>query len=100
MYLYFVLLSELEHFGLLSQYYRPLGSWSALKDFHHNDHHCPRTCCRMLCVIGNGVLGVLVHAVVGVVRNNSGLVVFTNTIVRVVWGGGGLVPLELDADGV
>ena len=28
--LYFVLLSELEHFGLLSQYYRPLGSWSAL----------------------------------------------------------------------
>ena len=29
-YLYFVLLSELEHFGLLSQYYQPLGSWSAL----------------------------------------------------------------------
>ena len=29
-YLYFVLLSELEHFGLLSQYYWPLGSWSAL----------------------------------------------------------------------
>ena len=33
-YLCFVLLSELEHFGLLSQYYQPLGSWSALKDFH------------------------------------------------------------------
>ena len=32
--LYFVLLSELEHFVLLSQYYRHLGSWSALKDFH------------------------------------------------------------------
>ena len=32
--LYFVLLSELEHFDFLSQYYRPLGSWSALKDFH------------------------------------------------------------------
>ena len=34
MYLYFVLLSELEHFGLLSQYFQPLGSWSSLKDFH------------------------------------------------------------------
>ena len=29
-YLSFALLSELQHFGLLSQYYRPLGSWSAL----------------------------------------------------------------------
>ena len=48
----------------------------------------------MLCVIGNGVLGVLVHSVVGVVRNKSGLVVFTNTIVR----DGGLVALDLDAD--
>ena len=28
-YLCFVLLCELEHFVLLSQYYRPLGSWSA-----------------------------------------------------------------------
>ena len=33
-YLCFVLLSELEHFVLLSQYYQHLGSWSALKDFH------------------------------------------------------------------
>ena len=32
----------------------------------------------------NGVLGVLVHAVLGVVWDNSGLVVFTNTIARVV----------------
>ena len=33
MYLYFVLLYELEHFGLLRQYFRPIGSWSAA---HHS----------------------------------------------------------------
>ena len=33
MYLYFVLISELKHLSLLSQYYRPLGSWSALLHF-------------------------------------------------------------------
>ena len=32
-YLYFVLLSELKLLCLLSQYYRPLGSWSALLHF-------------------------------------------------------------------
>ena len=52
------------------------------------------------CVIGNGGLGVLVYAVVGVVRNNRSLVVFTNTIAHVVrgFGDGGLVPLHLGAD--
>ena len=33
MYLYFVLLSHLKHFGSLSKYYRSLGSWSALLHF-------------------------------------------------------------------
>ena len=33
MYLYFVLLSELKHLSLLSQYDRTLGSWSALLHF-------------------------------------------------------------------
>ena len=52
------------------------------------------------CVIGNGGLGFLVYAVVGVNRDNRSLVVFTNTIVHVVRGDGdgGLVPLPLGAD--
>ena len=43
-------------------------------------------------------LGVRLHALVHVVRDDRSLVLFTYTIVRVVWGGGGLVPLDLDAD--
>ena len=36
MYLYFVPLSELKHFGLLKQFYRPLGSWSAQKSYNQD----------------------------------------------------------------
>ena len=50
------------------------------------------------CVNGNGGLGVRLHALVHVVRDNRSMVLFTYTIVRVVRGEGGLVPLDLDAD--
>ena len=50
------------------------------------------------CVNGNGGVGVRFHALVHVVKDNRSLVLFTYTIVRVVRGKGGLVPLHLDAD--
>ena len=66
-YLYFVLLSELEHFGLLSQYYRPLGSWSIVSTQRFSEktdtiktkicwrNQKVKTIIRMCCIIPRGM---------------------------------------------
>ena len=66
-YLSFALLSELQHFGLLSQYYRPLGSWSVVSTQRFSEktdtiktkicwrNQKVKTIIRMCCIIPRGM---------------------------------------------